>query len=90
MPEVTGILKDNGYPGMKVLEFAFDGNRRNPHLPYNYTRDLVVYGGTHDNETLYGYLRNILMMSLSMHGNISMQTRRKRWSGQASVQLMQA
>lgn len=55
MPEVTGILKDNGYPGMKVLEFAFDGNRRNPHLPYNYTRDLVVYGGTHDNETLYGY-----------------------------------
>lgn len=55
VPEVAKILKDNGYPGMKVLEFAFDGNRRNPHLPYNYTRDLVVYGGTHDNETLYGY-----------------------------------
>lgn len=55
MPEVARLLSDNGYPGMKVLEFAFDGNRENPHLPHNYTRDLVVYGGTHDNETLYGY-----------------------------------
>ena len=40
---------------MKVLEFAFGGDRMNPHLPYNYTRDCVVYGGTHDNETLMGY-----------------------------------
>ncbi|MGN0407604.1 MAG: 4-alpha-glucanotransferase, partial [Bacteroides sp.] len=55
MPEVLGLLEDNGYPGMKVLEFAFDGNRKNPHLPHNYTNNLVVYGGTHDNETLYGY-----------------------------------
>jgi len=55
MPEVKGILSANGYPGMKVLEFAFDGNTGNPHLPHNYTRDMVVYGGTHDNETLYGY-----------------------------------
>ena len=55
MPEVLGLLEDNGYPGMKVLEFAFDGNRQNPHLPHNYTNNLVVYGGTHDNETLYGY-----------------------------------
>lgn len=55
MPEVTGLLQSNGYPGMKVLEFAFDGNRKNPHLPHNYTNSLVVYGGTHDNETLYGY-----------------------------------
>lgn len=55
MPEVIGLLRDNGYPGMKVLEFAFDGSRKNPHLPHNYIKDLVVYGGTHDNETLYGY-----------------------------------
>lgn len=55
MPEVTVLLQENGYPGMKVLEFAFDGSRKNPHLPHNYIKDLVIYGGTHDNETLYGY-----------------------------------
>ncbi len=55
MPEATALLQKNGYPGMKVLEFAFDGNPHNPHLPHNYSNHLVVYGGTHDNETLYGY-----------------------------------
>ena len=55
VPEVAKILKENGYPGMKVLEFAFGGDRKNPHLPYNYTQNLVCYGGTHDNETLLGY-----------------------------------
>ena len=39
MPEVDQILKDNNYPGMKVLEFAFGGDRKNPHLPYNYTNN---------------------------------------------------
>lgn len=55
IPEVNEILAANGYPGMKVLEFAFGGDRANPHLPYGYTRNCVVYGGTHDNETLMGY-----------------------------------
>ncbi len=55
LPEVDKLLKENNYPGMKVLEFAFGGDRKNPHLPYNYTKDCVVYGGTHDNETLMGY-----------------------------------
>ena len=58
VPEVAKILKDNGYPGMKVLEFAFGGDRKNPHLPYNYTQNLVCYGGTHDNETLLGFFEN--------------------------------
>lgn len=55
VPEVNELLKVNGYPGMKVLEFAFGGDRANPHLPYCYTKNCVVYGGTHDNETLMGY-----------------------------------
>lgn len=55
VPEVNEILKNNRYPGMKVLEFAFGGERDNPHLPHCYTRNCVVYGGTHDNETLMGY-----------------------------------
>ena len=58
VPEVAKILKENGYPGMKVLEFAFDGDRKNPHLPYNYTQNLVCYGGTHDNETLLGFFED--------------------------------
>lgn len=55
MPEVEDVLKKSGYPGMKVLEFAFDGNRKNDHLPYFWTANTVAYGGTHDNDTLMGY-----------------------------------
>ena len=40
---------------MKVLEFAFDGDRKNDHLPYNWIPNVVAYGGTHDNDTLVGY-----------------------------------
>ena len=58
VPEVAKILKENGYPGMKGLEFAFGGDRKNPHLPYNYTQNLVCYGGTHDNETLLGFFED--------------------------------
>ena len=43
---------------MKVLEFAFGGDRKNPHLPYNYTNNCVCYGGTHDNETLFGFFND--------------------------------
>lgn len=55
LPEVTELLCKNGYPGMKIIEFAFGGDRKNTHLPYNYDRNCVVYGGTHDNETLFGF-----------------------------------
>jgi len=54
-PEVRKLLKENGYPGMKVLAFGFDGDPSNEHLPHNYrTSNCVAYGGTHDNETLTG------------------------------------
>ena len=55
VPEVGEVLQKSGYPGMKVLEFAFDGKRENPYLPHNYHKNCVVYGGTHDNDTLEGY-----------------------------------
>lgn len=58
LPEVDKILEDNQYPSMKVLEFAFGGDRKNPHLPFNYKTNCVVYGGTHDNETLMGYFQD--------------------------------
>ena len=44
---------------MKVLEFAFDGNRTNEYLPHTYDKNCVVYSGTHDNETLLGYFSSL-------------------------------
>ena len=61
-PSVKEMVRESGYPGMKVLEFAFDSRDsgvRREYLPHNYTRDCVVYTGTHDNETLVGWLESI-------------------------------
>lgn len=52
-PEVVKIRKDTGYPGMQILEFAFDAASKNSeHLPHKHQQDNVVYIGTHDNQTL--------------------------------------
>ena len=53
---VRQLLADCGYPGMKVLQFAFDGSAENPYLPHNYPQNCVAYAGTHDNDTLAGWL----------------------------------
>lgn len=55
VPQVTQLREEMGYPGMKIMQFGFDGNPQNDHFPENYTANLIVYGGTHDNETLLGY-----------------------------------
>lgn len=55
--EVKDLLAETGYPGMKIIEFAFSGDRFNEHLPHCYEPNMVVYGGTHDNETLVGYFK---------------------------------
>lgn len=55
-PGVKKLLADSGYPGMKVLEFAFDSGEANDYLPHHYTENSVVYTGTHDNDTLMGWL----------------------------------
>jgi 4-alpha-glucanotransferase len=48
-----------GYPGMKILQFAFGNGPKNEYLPHNYDHNnQVVYGGTHDNETIEGYFRS--------------------------------
>jgi 4-alpha-glucanotransferase len=48
-----------GFPGMRVLQFAFGGDARNPYLPHNYTRNSVVYTGTHDNDTTAGWYASL-------------------------------
>lgn len=56
---VRRLVKRTGYPNMKVLEFAFDTSDekwRNEYLPHNFGENCVIYTGTHDNETLAGWL----------------------------------
>lgn len=56
---VLEMLKESGFPGMKVLQFAFDGSEDSSYLPYKYDSNCVVYTGTHDNETTKGWLENL-------------------------------
>ena len=52
---VRKLLADSGFPGMKVLQFAFDSREDSDYLPYHYDRNSVVYTGTHDNATTYSF-----------------------------------
>lgn len=57
-PNVRALIEKTGYPGMKILEFSLLGPSDQEYLPHNYkTTNLVAYTGTHDNETLVGYLK---------------------------------
>lgn len=58
-PEVENLREEFGFPGMRVLQFAFGGDATNDHLPHNHTRDSVVYTGTHDNDTTVGWFANL-------------------------------
>jgi 4-alpha-glucanotransferase len=57
-PEVEALRDELGLPGMRVLQFAFDGDPENPHLPENYPANVVGYTGTHDNDTTMGWWRS--------------------------------
>ena len=48
---VIKLVEKTGYPGMKVLQFAFDSREESDYLPHNYVRNSIVYTGTHDNDT---------------------------------------
>lgn len=70
-PEVEALRDRFGLPGMKVLQFAFDDGMENPFLPHNYPAHgrVVVYTGTHDNDTTLGWYRT------------ATPTRRPSWRG---------
>ena len=55
---VRVLLKESGYPGMKVMQFAFGSTAENEYLPHNHIPNCVVYPGTHDNTTLRDWLKN--------------------------------
>ena len=52
---VRQLLEDTGYPGMKVLQFAFDSREEGCYMPYKYPCNCAVYTGTHDNDTITGW-----------------------------------
>ena len=52
---VKRLLNETGYPGMKILQFAFDERESGDYLPHNYTTNSVCYVGTHDNDTALGW-----------------------------------
>lgn len=56
---ITKLKNNFNFPGMKVLQFAFDGNPLNPYLPQNYEENSVAYTGTHDNDTLKGWFMKL-------------------------------
>lgn len=66
---VRQLVKESGFPNMKVLEFAFDARDTGAaadYLPHNYNNNCVVYTGTHDNETLQGWFKSISPVEIEM------------------------
>lgn len=53
--EVKEFLEETGFPGMKVLQFAFDEREESNYLPHTYTNNCIAYTGTHDNDTFRGW-----------------------------------
>lgn len=58
-PAVNALRKQFGLPGMKILQFAFDNDARNPYLPHRHSKNCVVYTGTHDNDTTLGWFNSL-------------------------------
>ncbi len=58
-PEVEKLRDDFGFPGMRILQFAFSSDAKNHDLPHNYHSNVVVYSGTHDNDTTVGWFQSV-------------------------------
>ncbi len=63
-PSVLNLVKKSGYPGMKVMQFAFDSRESGDYLPHNYPKNCVVYTGTHDNDTITGWFGHVAKADL--------------------------
>lgn len=72
---VRKLLTWCGYPGMKVLSFGFGGDETSEHLPAQYTENMVVYTGTHDNDTVRGMLA----------GDRKALAKSKKWLGYSAI-----
>jgi 4-alpha-glucanotransferase len=97
-PDVTALRDEFQLPGMRVLQFAFDGSPNNPYLPQNYVANTVVYTGTHDNNTTRGWFEELpddqrqnlwryVQQPASGSGDAAMDLLRLAWSSSASLAL---
>lgn len=59
-PSVRELIKKCGYPGMKIMTYGFDPEEDSEHTPYTYDKNIVIYTGTHDNDTIKAYYKTIL------------------------------
>jgi 4-alpha-glucanotransferase len=98
-PDVTALLDEFHLPGNRVLQFAFDGQLENPHLPHNYVRNTVVYTGTHDNSTTRGWFEELpdhlrenvwryLKRPDGEAGEIAWELIRLAWSSRAALAIV--
>jgi 4-alpha-glucanotransferase len=58
-PDVEALRDDFGFPGMRILQFGFSSDSKNMDLPHNYHKNVVVYTGTHDNDTAVGWFQSV-------------------------------
>ena len=58
-PDVVALRDGFGFPGMRILQFAFGGDTKNIDLPHNYERNVAAYTGTHDNDTTVGWFSSV-------------------------------
>ena len=65
-PKIHRMLSRCGFPGMKVLQFAFSSGKDSDYLPHNYNKNCVVYTGTHDNDTVLGWSLSLSEEDLKM------------------------
>ncbi|MBR3144334.1 MAG: 4-alpha-glucanotransferase [Clostridia bacterium] len=77
---VKQLLKRTMFPGMKVLQFGFDGNLQNPYLPYNFTENSVGYIGTHDNETLVEFEKKHKLEAVRLMNYIGRSSESFNWA----------
>lgn len=75
-PQARALRDEFGFPGMRVLQFAFDGLSRYDQ-PHNHVRHAVVYTGTHDNDTTVGWFRALLRPPLNRRGEDGLNTRQR-------------
>ena len=94
-PDVTALRDRYELPGMRVLQFGFDGDSRNPHLPHNYSHNAVAYTGTHDNNTTRGWFealpdwqKQVVWNYLERSsGDISTELIRRIWTSPAALAI---
>lgn len=94
-PEVEFLRDRFNLPGMKILQFAFDGDANNSYLPHNHVKNSLVYTGTHDNNTLVGWWKECTVSEKNEirkyanihHGNIAYRMLKLAWSSVANIAI---